>query len=566
MVKKKLKLGRVFRKAVLGYKKKVEKEEVSPEVKMVRVPVPVVEEKKVVKRTRKGIPITTGKIMPFVKKPEVDVTKINIKYPLIKSKGKAIAWANIKWSPVDGSLVYYIIEPMLSDDDKKLLEKIKSSIIEKLDIDFSKLRPEKAKEYLTEKFSEMINLLAKGLPREKIEAIQYYVERDFIGLGKIEPLMKDPSIEDISCDGVGIPIYIYHRNPIIGSIKTNISFDKKEELDKFVIKLAQRCGKSISVADPILNASLPDGSRLQATLGTDIALKGSNFTIRKFTVQPLSPVDLIKWKTLDPKIVVYLWMAIDYKRSILIAGGVASGKTTLLNALAMFIDPHLKIVSIEDTPEIKLVHPHWVPSVARQPIAEVGGRKVGEVDLFDLLRESLRQRPDFLIVGEVRGREAYVLFQQIATGHASMSTIHADSMERLVDRLTTPPINLPAGLIESLDIIVFLVRIKYGSSYIRRISNIFEIIGFDRERDIPITNEVFRWDPKTDTYMEVNPSIVMRKISETYGIRENVLKSEISDRLKMIKWAIENNISDYRDFTRIIKIYDTSKEDIMDLI
>ena len=194
------------------------------------------------------------------------------------------------------------------------------------------------------------------------------------------------------------------------------------------------------------------------------------------------------------------------------------------------------------------------------------GKKIGEVDMFDLLKESLRQRPDYLIVGEVRGKEAYVLFQQIATGHSSMATIHADSMERLVDRLTTPPINLPASLVEALDIIIFIVKIKYGQNYVRRIKGIYEIEGFDRDRNIPIVNQLFKWNASTDKYDVVNKSIVLKKIADQYGVSEDFIQREISRRNKVIDWMIEKNILDYIDVAKIIKLYYMRPEDIMDMV
>ncbi|MBR9682593.1 MAG: type II/IV secretion system ATPase subunit, partial [Candidatus Aenigmarchaeota archaeon] len=307
-------------------------------------------------------------------------------------------------------------------------------------------------------------------------------------------------------------------------------------------------------------------SRVQSTLGTDIARKGSNFTIRKFTKDPLTPVHLQKFKTLNSDVAAYLWLAIDYGRSMLISGGTATGKTSMLNAMSLFIKPELKIVSIEDTPELRLPHTHWVPSVARQPIAEIEGTVLGEVDMFALLRESLRQRPDYLIVGEVRGREAYVLFQQIATGHASLSTIHADSLNRLIDRLTTPPINLPANLIESLDIIIFLTKIKYGNSYVRKVASILEILGFDREKNVPIVNEVFKWNPRTDKFEQVNPSVIVKKISEQYGINKSELEKEIKNRKSVLDWMSERGILDFMDVARIIKIYYSRPEELLDAI
>jgi flagellar protein FlaI len=500
-----------------------------------------------------------------MKEPEVDLKSINIVYTLIPSGGEIpFASANIKWNRRESSLIYYLIEPVLTEEEKNLLKIIKTAIIEKLDIDFTTLRRDEARSFLVRKFEETIDLMAAELPEEKRRNLLYYVQRDFVGMDKIEPLMQDPNIEDISCDGVDIPLFIFHRNPLMGSIKTNIKFEDKEELDTFVSKVAQRCGKNISIASPLIGGSLPDGSRVQATLGTDIARKGSNFTIRRFTKRPLTPINLINFKSIDSSIAAFLWLAIEYGRSILISGSVATGKTTMLNALSLFIKPELKIVSIEDTAELVLPHPHWVPGVARMPITEVEGKKIGEVDLFDLLKESLRQRPDWLIVGEVRGKEAYVLFQQIATGHSSMSTIHADSMDRLVDRLTTPPIALPATLIEALDIVIFIVKMKYGQTYVRRIQSIYEVTGFDRDKNIPTVNKIYKWNPVSDKYEKDNESAVLQKISVQFGIPKQFLKKEIDNRVKILNWMTENRIDDYIDVSKIIKLYYVRAQDLLD--
>jgi len=566
--------GRVFRKAVIGNKnlqaKAAEAGVPTPfSLEILQTILPYLKIGEITKEPAKpmGVSITEPIGPVRIKEPEVDLTEVNLVYTLIPSGSDIpFAAANIKWSKRDSSLIYYVIEPVLSAVEMDLLDKIKTTLIEKLDIDFTTLRKDEARSFLKQKFEETVNIMALNLPEAKRQQILYYIERDFVGLGKIEPLMKDPNIEDISCDGVGIPIFIYHRNPLIASVKTNVFFNTGEELDIFVNKLSQRCGKNISIAQPLIGGTLPDGSRLQVTLGTDIARKGSNFSIRKFTERPLTPVHLLKFKTMDSKIMAFLWLAVEYGRSILITGGVATGKTTLLNALSLFIKPELKIVSIEDTAELLLPHPHWVPSVARLPIAEIEGKKLGEVDLFDLLRESLRQRPDYLIVGEVRGREAYVLFQQIATGHSSMSTIHADSIERLVDRITTPPISLPANLIEALDLIVFIVRIKYGQTYVRRINNVYEVLGFDREKNFPIVNEIFKWKASNDTFEAVNPSIVLKKISQQYGIGEQILQKEISNRIKVLNWLEDNNIDDYLDVSKVIKIYYSNPEDVLNTI
>ncbi|MCK4714971.1 MAG: type II/IV secretion system ATPase subunit, partial [Candidatus Aenigmarchaeota archaeon] len=375
------------------------------------------------------------------------------------------AYANIRWNRRASELLYYVVEPEISQYDLDVIDKTKKLLEEKLDIDFFKLGEIKAKDLLREEVQRILGL-NPNLDPEKVDSIRYYLERDIVGMGKIEPLMNDPNIEDISCDGVNIPIYVYHRNPDIGSLKTNVTFRSSDELNSFVVKIAQRCKKSISIAEPLLDAALPDGSRIQATLETDIARRGSNFTIRKFAEQPLTPSHMLRYGTLDSTQLAYLWLAIDNGQSILISGGTATGKTSLLNALSLFIRPTLKIVSIEDTPELRLPHPHWIPEVARTPLSIKGS--VGDVSLFDLLKSSLRQRPDYIVMGEVRGKEAFVLFQQMATGHPSLATIHAASINQLVDRLTTPPISLPPSLIENINTIVFLSLSRHSGRYIRR--------------------------------------------------------------------------------------------------
>ncbi len=490
---------------------------------------------------------------------DVERRNINIKYPLVprnpKKGQKVMAYAHIHWDDKIGNLIYEVVEPKIGEKDKKQIMVIKEYIEDKINIIFDEINKKEALEYLDKKLSQAFKYFGI-FDKEKREVLRYYIFRDFTGLEKIDAIFKDPHIEDISCDGVGIPIFVYHKDNRIGSIATNIKFDTKEELDEFVMKLAEKCKKSISTLKPLLDGSLPDGSRVQATLGSDIAQKGSNFTIRKFPEMPLTPTDMLIGGTMDLTIATYLWMAIENSSSVLISGGTATGKTSLLNAVSLFIPKEAKIVSIEDTAEIRLVHPNWVPEVARSSLT-------GSVTMFDLLRESLRQRPDYIIVGEVRGKEAYVLFQQMATGHPGISTIHAENFDKLLDRLTTPPIELPPSLIENLNIIVFLKRIKYKNRYIRRISEVIEVLGFDRETNSPITRRVFYWDPKTDSFKIGAKSYVLEKIRSMRGMTIENLKTEFRDRAKLLKWLAIRKINDYRIFTRVIDLYKMNKEDVL---
>lgn len=483
----------------------------------------------------------------------------DIKYSLIK-KGKSVfAYTNIMWR--EAGLLYSVVEPPISPEEKDLTEKIKRDLEERLDIDFAKLGEIKAEQVLREEIQKSFSIFPTLTPDRKI-ILSYYIERDLLGLGKIQALMKDENIEDISCDGVGIPLYVYHRDPKFASMKTNVFFETEDELNTFVGILAQKCNKIISIAEPLLDGSLPDGSRVQATLGTDIARKGSNFTIRKFTEKPLTPTNMLSFGTLDSTELAYLWLAIENGRTILVSGGTATGKTSLLNALSLFIRPSMKVVSIEDTAELRLPLPHWIPHVARTPLAIKG--KIGEVSLFDLLKASLRQRPDYIIVGEVRGEEAFVLFQQIATGHAAMATIHAASIPQLIDRLITPPISLPPSLLENIDIIVFLTLSRLRGSYVRRANNILEVIGLKDNK--PNTITIFEWRPVSDDFEIKEKSVVLRTISKRLGITEESIQEELVRRKKILEWMLERGILDYREVARVISTYYHDPERVMDAV
>lgn len=511
--------------------------------------------------------------LDFARKPlksketESQLRNINISYHLIPSKPKPgediFAYANIIWDHKKGEVLYNIIEPDITQGDKETIEKVKADLEERLNVDFTKLGDIKAKELLREEIEKSFaRIPGLDLSDKKRKVLIYYIEKEIVGFGKLDAVMKDPNVEDISCDGINIPIYVYHRNPKLGSLKTNIIFNEKEELDSFVIKLSQKCNKNISIAKPLLDGTLPDGSRIQATLGTDIARKGSNFTIRRFTDKPLTPTHMLKFKTMNSTQLAYLWLAIENGQSMLISGGTATGKSSMLNVLSLFIRPNAKVVSIEDTAELRLPLPHWVPHVARTPISVEG--KVGEVSLFDLLKSSLRQRPDYIIVGEVRGKETYVLFQQIATGHTGLATIHAANFPQLMDRLITPPISLPPTLLENIGIIVFLVVTKIKESYVRRADSIIEITGMRENK--PVTKTIFRWKPAGDSFELEDKSIVLKTISNRQGISEDEIKEELARRKKILEWMLEKKIFDYKSVARIVSTYYSDPEKLMDFI
>ncbi len=359
------------------------------------------------------IPTQYIKTMPSTWEPP-RFDEIDSLYPLIKP----FSMANLKWNAEKNHLEYYVLEPYLTKEQERQLRTIKELVVDLLDVNLFEVKEAKSiRTVLKNKINKVIADYGIQLSKDEYAKILYFIYRDFLGLSTIEPLMHDPNIEDVSCDGVDIPLYIYHRK--YASVPTNIKFPNDDNLNQFITKLAQRCGKHISVAEPLLDGALPDGSRVQATYSShkDIAMHGSTFTIRKFTRDPLTITDLIKFGTIPEMMAAYLWLAIEYKRSILVAGGTATGKTSSLNALSMFLPSEAKIVSIEDTPEIRLPHEHWIQKVVRTGFGreDMTGRKQGEITMYDLLRAALRERPDELIVGEVRGKEAYVLFQGMAS-------------------------------------------------------------------------------------------------------------------------------------------------------
>ncbi|MBI4168115.1 MAG: type II/IV secretion system ATPase subunit [Candidatus Aenigmarchaeota archaeon] len=491
------------------------------------------------------------------------VHEINISYPLIDP----FLYANIAWDKEKSELVYSVVEPSLTDADRKIIDEITEDLMELLEIELSAItKKAEAVKYLEEHVKRIIAEAGIDVPKHKYGKIFYYIYRNFIGLNEIEPLMNDPRIEDIGCDGVGVPIYIVHR--VFGSIKTNIKFDNLEVLRNLVIKIAERCGRYISYAEPILDGSLPDGSRAHASLSSDVTTHGPTLSIRKFKEDPFSPVDIIGVGTASPELLSYLWTAVEHGSSILICGGVATGKTSLLNCLSMFIKPEQKIVTIEDTRELSLPHENWIPSVSRTGfgVPTATGEKYGEVSLFDLLKGSFRENPDYVIVGEVRGKEAYVMFQGMASGHPSMTTMHADSVEGVIRRLITPPIELPASLIESLDMIIVLSHAREIGKSARRINEIDEVESMD-----PVTGKVhhvkaYAWDPITDTFQKKEDSVLLRRIGSKMGVSYESLIADLKQKENVISWLLEKKVSKFEDVANMVNLYYKDRHALMDWV
>jgi archaeal flagellar protein FlaI len=479
--------------------------------------------------------------------------EVNIRYPLIAP----YAFAHIFWDDPNNELVYYVEEPILDDVEKEVLRLVQLALEEMINISFAHASKFNLLiKYLEKNVQSILVELGTKVSEETYKKIMYYVFRDSVGLNEIEPLLRDYFIEDIECNGVGFPIYVVHRK--FENIRTNVQFNEPQRMTDFVEKIAQKTGKYISYAKPLLDGALPDGSRVNATYTEDVTTRGPTFTIRKFTAEPWTPLDLIRFETATPEVFAYLWFAIEQKFNIMVVGETASGKTTFLNAILSFIPSEARICSIEDTRELNLAHDNWMPSVSRTGfgIPNLIGKEYGEITLFDLLRETFRQNPDYVVVGEVRGREAYVLFQGMASGHPSFGTFHAGSVETLVRRLETPPINLPASLVESLDIVCIVTHVKEKEKNIRRLRELDEIQKADVTKVGKTTyTSLFQWNPVNDTISRMNvPSVVMSKIMNRTGLTLQQINDEIAIRTRILDAVSKSKDPiNYKDFNRLIK-------------
>jgi flagellar protein FlaI len=444
---------------------------------------------------------------------------------------------------------YFVEEVQLTGPEKKALGKLIDILSVELEPPASfdvELREHIVSE--ARRLAEKYRGVARGLSEESWKKVIYYIERDLVGYGPIEVLMRDYKLEDISCDGVDRAIHVWHRD--YESIPTNIVFRSRDRLREFIVKLAHMSGKHISAAFPIVDAMLPGRHRLAATYGEEVSPRGSTFTIRKFREKPMSIVEIINSGNLDSWSAAYLWLMIENRMTAMVIGATAAGKTTLLNAITNFFKPGFKIVTIEETPELNLPHENWVQLVSRESYG-LGESKVGEISLYDLVKISLRYRPDYIIVGEVRGEEAFVLFQAMSTGHGGMSTMHADSLDRAIKRLTSPPMNVSPTYIPSLNIALLTERtLLPDGRFARRVKHIWEVEDYEKYR------EIVRWDPIRDRHAIVAESYHMRFISEKTGKKVEDLYSEIERRRVVLEWLKMKSIIEARDvFVAINRYY-----------
>jgi len=501
-------------------------------------------------------PKVNGPLVDLTWKPVAGIEQIEV-YPV----NEPFAYVRILYDNDTMEYTYEVLEPVLTEEETHLLEEVREAVLDRVDVNMSDVTRAKATAVLEKYIDEVLRDLHLQLDPAKHAKLFYHIEKEYVGDGRIDALMHDKNIEDISCDGVNNPLFIFHRK--YESIQSNIVYASAAELTSYVTKLAQRAGKFISIAQPLLDASMPDGSRIQMTLGEEVTAHGSTFTIRKFKDEPVSPTDLIQWSTFSPLSIAYLWLAIENGKSCIFAGGTASGKTTTLNAVALFIPRMAKIITLEDTRELKLPHPNWIPSVTREAFSTDGK---GGVDMYDLLRAALRQRPEYLVVGEVRGKEALTLFQAMSTGHITYSTMHADSVSSAVHRLENPPIEVPRNMLTALHIVCIQVQVQVGGRRTRRNKQIIEILDIDSRTNELITNEVFRWHEANDEIQYTGKSFVLESIMDKKGWDEARMRQELKNRQLVLQWMNLKEIRHYKDVSNVLISYGRRPEQLMEKV
>ena len=455
---------------------------------------------------------------------------------------------------------YHAITPDLNDILKIKLEQILELMYEKAHFKAETKNQDDLKKIIKERINEIIILdeksegklpkLNKGKVRvsskEKI-SIEYNITKDIIGGGPLEPFMRDSYIEDIHII-TGENVHLIHK--IFDMVRTNIHIDKSWA-NRFSQEFSEKIGSPVSEGQPIADGTLPDGSRVNIIHSKDVSIKGPSMTVRKFSETPISITQLINWGTLDSGIAAYLWFCLQYGRSIFVCGETASGKTTTSNAIFPFIPPDKKIYSVENTPEVKFPHSVW-----QQLLTRSTGPKEGYIDEGALLLAGLRSRPDYIIPGETRGIEGRVVFQAMQTGHPVVTTFHAGSVTKVIQRFTGHPINVPKTFMDNLDVVLIQMAVERKGKKIRRVLSVDEIEGYNREVDGIISRRAFEWNPIDDTHMfkaNRNSYILERKIARIAGLQDQMKIYEEFDRRKYIlQRMVEEKIFDYYEVVQFI--------------
>jgi len=457
-------------------------------------------------------------------------------------------------------LIYSPIEPELTDEEKRALDLIKKYIVRTLYFTPRDLKEKWAalEREVEEKVREALKVLDLKIDERAIRKLVYHTRKNYLGYGPIEVPMNDPFIEDISSTGSSSPVYVFHLK--YEWLPTTIMFPDDDSYNAFIRKLAYRAGQELVYSNPIVEGPIPPKDYRTHLVLDVVSRKGSSFTIRRGAEVPLTITRLISLGTLSPKIAAYLWLLVSNMRTILIAGPMASGKTTLLNSIAMFIPTNKKVVTIEETNELKLERENWTPLIVR-PSSSPG---ISNITLFDLLKSSLRQRPDYIIVGEIRGEEAYTFFQAISLGHGGLGTIHGESFNQIMKRLESHPLNVPRSMIPLVNSVVVMRAFRKEGGLIRRVQEVVDIASYDTSSDSISVTPAFRYDPSRDSWEEAEILPSMRKIADVTGIKESELREELSRRERFLSYLVARKIDQPLHIAKAMLEYSSNPEAAME--
>lgn len=467
--------------------------------------------------------------------------------------------------------MYYNIEKQLKESEKEKLRMIKESILEKASKEESVETKEDLERILNKLYEQSVDVssnrskafqlpvigkLVSGskipVTQREYDLIKYYLRRDIVGFGPIEPLIVDNYIEDIHLIGTA-KVRVSHK-AFQFALETNVRFDDEVSLNEYFISISERMGRPVSASRPIIDGTLPDGSRINMIYTNEISARGSSFTIRKFASEPISAIQLVKWKSYSAEFLAYLWLCLEHKQNVIICGETASGKTTTINAVLSMIDHRGKIYSVEDTPEVKPPQKSWQRCVTRE-----AGPEEARVTMFDLLRAALRSRPDYIVIGEIRGEEARTAFQCMQTGIPVMATFHASNSTKFIQRMTGQPVNIPMSFIDNVNVLVFQSAVNVGGRFLRRVTHVEEFVGFNREVGGVMTRTVFKWDPARDVmyFRGMNNSHVLEnRVAAEHGYaNKKDIYVELKKRERIINKMLELDILDYYKVNEILSDY-----------
>ena len=508
-----------------------------------------------IKKTKEGF-------FHYIDEPKVTVRQEEtIKLPSAPDERIQSYWVNPPHASVTikktkEGFHYILNEPRLTVREEKTLKLLRERLYSEFSVKNIPDSPFKAQELLRQEVFRILNEL--GSTEQTAGKLYYYVLRDK-GYGKIDALIRDPNIEDISCPKARNPVFVYHRT--VEYVDTNISFTS-EELDDFIIRLAYMGGEHISIAVPSVDVALPLKLRGHLCYRTEITPEGSNFQLRKWQQNPISIIQSIKYQTLTAEMAAYLWLIIQHRSSLAVGGITASGKTTALNALATLIPANCKVASCEDTAELRLPHTNWTSFVTRSGGIERTSGAARQIDLSQLVKNTLRQRPDFVIIGEVRGEEAFALFLSASSGQLALCTIHAGDVPSMLQRLQAAPMNVPVGLVTCLNVIVMMRKTTDERGLpVRKMIEVCELLGYDSKLRSFMLNPIFRWDTLTHSFTSPNPSKLLDKIALQYGYPREQLQREARRRAEYLNLLVEKSVLDSTAIAHLVWLYQQDPEE-----